>query len=90
MTAIEAFGSPDFIRHLPGHFQYVNLQQDVREVDQAELESNSHVLNFTSELKDFSDTAALCECLDLVVSVDTSVAHLCGGLGRAHLDIAAI
>ncbi len=31
---------------------------------------------------DFSDTAALCECLDLVISVDTSVAHLSGALGK--------
>jgi ADP-heptose:LPS heptosyltransferase len=30
----------------------------------------------------FADTAALCECMDVVVSVDTSVAHLSGALGR--------
>ena len=34
------------------------------------------------DLRDFADTAALLETLDLVVSVDTSVAHLAGALGR--------
>jgi ADP-heptose:LPS heptosyltransferase len=34
------------------------------------------------ESHDFSDTAALCECLDLVISVCTSIAHLSGAVGR--------
>lgn len=39
--------------------------------------------DFTNELADFSDTAALVDCLDLVISVDTSTAHLAGALGKA-------
>jgi tetratricopeptide (TPR) repeat protein len=38
--------------------------------------------DFTAELKDFADTAALVANLDLVISVDTSVAHLAGALAR--------
>jgi ADP-heptose:LPS heptosyltransferase len=38
--------------------------------------------DWTDELDDFADTAALVEALDLVISVDTSVAHLAGGLGK--------
>ena len=35
-----------------------------------------------AELGDFADTAALIEALDLVISVDTSIAHLAGALGK--------
>jgi len=40
------------------------------------------VVDWTDELRDFSDTAALMENLDLIISVDTSVAHLAGALGK--------
>jgi tetratricopeptide (TPR) repeat protein len=38
--------------------------------------------DWTDELDDFADTAALVEALDLVISVDTSVVHLAGALGK--------
>ena len=41
-----------------------------------------HIVDFTSLLNDFSDTAALVENLDLVISVDTSAAHLAGAIGK--------
>jgi tetratricopeptide (TPR) repeat protein len=40
------------------------------------------IINFTDEIKDFSDTAAFIENLDLIISVDTAVAHLTGALGK--------
>jgi len=40
------------------------------------------ILHFGDRLVDFSDTAALCELMNLVVTVDTSVAHLAGALGK--------
>jgi ADP-heptose:LPS heptosyltransferase len=36
----------------------------------------------SADLRDFSDTAALISALDLVITVDTSVAHLAGALGK--------
>ena len=36
----------------------------------------------TAHLTDFAETAALVSCLDLVVTVDTSIAHLAGAMGR--------
>ena len=59
---------------------FVSLQKDIRESDRAEL-ADSNLLDLTAELTDFADTAALVKCLDLVISVDTSVAHLAGALG---------
>jgi tetratricopeptide (TPR) repeat protein len=40
------------------------------------------LIDHTRELRDFADTAALIEQLDLVISVDTSTAHLAGALGK--------
>ena len=40
------------------------------------------LLDYTNDLADFSDTAALISILDLVISVDTSVAHVAGALGK--------
>jgi tetratricopeptide (TPR) repeat protein len=40
------------------------------------------IIDLTARLHDFSDTAALMENLDLIISVDTSTAHLAGALGK--------
>jgi tetratricopeptide (TPR) repeat protein len=61
---------------------FVSLQQHVRTDDVAALQSRSNLVHFGDDLKNFSDTAALIANLDLVVSVDTSVAHLAGALAK--------
>jgi hypothetical protein len=65
---------------LPAQFEYVSLQKEVREVDEPYLKQ-SGLKHFGAELEDFVDTAALCELMDLVICVDTSVAHLSAALG---------
>jgi tetratricopeptide (TPR) repeat protein len=67
---------------LSDRFEFFTLQRDVRPADQAALDADGRVRGFGHQLKDFSDTAALCELMDVVVTVDTSVAHLAGALGR--------
>ena len=71
----------ELLRHLPAGPTYVCLQKDVRPVDRAALDS-SDVRVFGDDIRDFEDTAALCDLVDLVISVDTSIAHLAGALGR--------
>jgi tetratricopeptide (TPR) repeat protein len=61
---------------------FVSLQKDLRPRDAALLKERRDILDFGDVLKDFADTAALVSHLDLVISVDTSVAHLAGALGK--------
>jgi tetratricopeptide (TPR) repeat protein len=60
---------------------YVSLQREVRQGDAPVLQG-SDILHFGEELKTYADTAALIANLDLVISVDTSVAHLAGALAK--------
>ena len=62
---------------LPASIQAFRVQPDARMAD--ELPFRLHAPEI--ELNDFSDTARWLETLDLVITVDTSVAHLAGGLG---------
>jgi hypothetical protein len=61
---------------------FVSLQKDPRPDDAAALRERSEIVDLTTHLTDFSQTAALVSCLDLVITVDTSVAHLAAALGR--------
>jgi tetratricopeptide (TPR) repeat protein len=61
---------------------------EIPEIDFISLQKGSKapaafgLTDFMDEMRDFADTAALVENLDLVISVDTSVAHLAGALGK--------
>jgi hypothetical protein len=61
---------------------FVSLQKDAKSDDKAVLLDRSQIVDLTASLTDFAETAALISCLDLVISVDTSVAHLAGALGQ--------
>jgi ADP-heptose:LPS heptosyltransferase len=68
-------------RILDADATFVSLQKDPRPDDKALLLERSEIVDVSAQLTDFADTAALINCLDLVITVDTSVAHLAGALG---------
>ena len=65
--------------------QCVSLQNDVRDQDEEVMRDIAGLVDHGSALRDFADTAALISLMDVVVSVDTSVAHLAGALGKPVL-----
>ncbi|CCE07753.1 putative TPR domain protein [Bradyrhizobium sp. STM 3843] len=60
---------------------FVSLQKDPRPDDQAVLRERPEIIDLTAQLTDFRETAALVSCLDLVITVDTSTAHLAATMG---------
>lgn len=62
--------------------QFFSLQKGPAAQQLRGGDSAHQVVDFTEELGDFADTAALVANLDLVISVDTSTAHLAGALDR--------
>ncbi|HLI11267.1 MAG TPA: tetratricopeptide repeat protein [Alphaproteobacteria bacterium] len=61
--------------------QFVSLQKELREGDAEILRAKPNLIAAGERLADFADTAALVAQLDLVITVDTSVAHLAGTMG---------
>jgi hypothetical protein len=63
--------------------EFHTLQRDMPEEDRAWLAGYRTVADHTAELdKDFADTAAVISLMDLVITIDTSIAHLAGALGK--------
>ncbi len=60
--------------------QFVGLQKDVSDQDRPWLQA-AKMVHLGDVLDDFTDTAALCSLMDLVICVDTALAHLAGALG---------
>jgi hypothetical protein len=75
----------------PGHFaklagvpglSFVSLQKGEAALQTSSRSPGLVIHDWANEIRDFADTAALIAALDLVISVDTSVVHLAGALGK--------
>lgn len=73
--------SLDFFSEI-AKLENINLYSLQKGVGEEQIEKSSlNIINLGSSFNDFSDTAAAIENLDLVICVDTAVAHLSGALG---------
>jgi tetratricopeptide (TPR) repeat protein len=63
-------------------FEFHSLQKEPRAADASLLARTPGLRQWSEAMRDFTDTAALVENLDLVITVDTAVAHLAGTLGK--------
>jgi tetratricopeptide (TPR) repeat protein len=70
----------ELIKRNPGT-EWINLQVECT-AEQAQILEQNGVKNFSGQIRNFADSAALIHHMDVVVSVDTAVAHLAGALGR--------
>ena len=70
----------DLVRRNPG-YEWINLQVECSEEQSKHLETLG-VASYPGTVRNFADSAALIHHLDVVISVDTAVAHLSGALGR--------
>ena len=68
-----------FLDGMPGGCALFSLQKDIPEQDRDLFEQTPHLQHFGADLK---QTAALCMAMDIIVTVDTSIAHLAGALGQ--------
>lgn len=87
MYAPDRWRSMDPLEFLPlferfDKVSWYSLQEDDRGAQLWQLGLNAFVTDLRPKLKDWLDTAALVNELDLVITVDTSVAHLVGGMGK--------
>lgn len=70
------------VDELAQRFEFVSLHRELAEADLQTLARHPHIRHFGAEQQDFADAAALCAHVKLVITIDTSLAHLAGALSR--------
>jgi tetratricopeptide (TPR) repeat protein len=81
----------NIIRYLEDDFDWYSLQMEVSSEDECIINKTRQLTHFGALIGDFAETAALCATLDAIVSVDTSIVHLCGAIGKpVHLLLSYI
>ncbi|HEX3864181.1 MAG TPA: tetratricopeptide repeat protein [Stellaceae bacterium] len=78
-TALASFAP---LAALPG-ISLVSLQKGPAQSQIGSYWGHAPLVNLGPELRDFGDTMAVLDCLDSVITVDTSLGHLSGALGKA-------
>ncbi|MEA2738146.1 MAG: hypothetical protein QOH05_1453, partial [Acetobacteraceae bacterium] len=76
-----SFGLACFLSLLSDDIQWICLYHAIGETEADLLRRDGRIAYFGDELEGFAETSALFACLDLVVTVDTSFAHLAGAMG---------
>jgi Tfp pilus assembly protein PilF len=61
---------------------FYGLQKELREGDRQLIHQHPQIQYLGKYIKDFKDTAALISLMDVVITVDTAIAHLTGAMGK--------
>lgn len=69
-------------RLLHAGLEFIALQRDLSAADRLQLEAEPALRSHAAAQTDFAETAALVAQLDLVICVDTAIAHLAGAMGK--------
>jgi tetratricopeptide (TPR) repeat protein len=72
----------EFLPITRDNFEWMSLQKEVCAADETRLAKADWLQRLGEQVGDFADTAALIENMDLVITVDTAIAHLAGALGK--------
>lgn len=70
------------LKPLLEHANLYIIQKDLPDEDRFFIENNADITYLGNDLNDFSDAAAIVKNMDLVVCVDTSLAHVAGAIGK--------
>jgi len=79
---LRSIKSTEIVNFLPSGVDYFVLQKELSPELITTMNSRADIHSCSELLQDFGDTAAACDQMDIIFSVDTSVAHLAGALGN--------